>query len=651
MFTTRKMEFEQEILSDHTTKDGSTIIKEYVTIVQNLKQELQNCKVEQAALRSELANVQDENKAVANTTRDLFLAVQTEDYGKESINTKEMITNLQKRITIIQMEKESVVQLWQMSLKAIDLLEEELKGFHRDGRSTKFYEEQMNGVRETYSDAIKALEAKLVQARENFIKQQTLWESSKDKINVLTSEKDDLTKKFLDLQKNAQEKDLMAQKHIDTLESELNTSKSEMEKARISQLQLEAKLKEMQQFVATMMAKDTENKSKVSEAIELVESAVQEKELALQREARGIDERLALENRLSKIAKEYEISLETEVSKAKESYERNIKKYLLDMKELKVELQQKSTLLDRAQRECRLVEEELDKVRHGSDDFLHQSNSKFLALQQQLQDTEFKLQVSEDNSRKKYTLKIQQLEQHVTELEEKLVATTDQLKRIQKQSSREIEERLHEADERTKEAVERYANLERRLSRAIDEKESLTVELRLLQGNFDRETKRKDQEKRFLECRVRELQEDVRTAASSMEQTATHADKLAGQIVILEQELNTKTGMQKLVADTEFRCKIELGQKIHNLKEKYERKTKELTEHVETHQKLAHKWKEEAKRLTSSFQKRLKELRTKLVALRKENEELNKELLASRQQLAEFREKIIHRYDQGDTMR
>ncbi|XP_046493376.1 sodium channel and clathrin linker 1 isoform X2 [Neodiprion pinetum] len=554
------MEFEQGLPLENTEKEGSTIIKEYVITVENLKQELQNCKVEQAALRSQLGNIQESNKATAATVRDTFSKSQINDNGVESPSTKEMISNLQKRITIVQMEKESVFQLWQMALKAIDILEEELRGFHRDGKGTKFYEEQMNGVRETYSDAIKALEAKLVQARENFIKQQTLWETSKDKINVLTTEKDELLRQFLNLQKDSQEKDLAAQQRIETLKAELTLSKSEVRRVTESQIKLEAKLREAQQFIATVVAKDNEAKSKVSEAIELVESAVKEKELALQREARAVEERLALENNVPKIVEEYKTSLETEISKLKEAYERNIKKYALDMKELKVELQQKSTLLDRAQRESRLVEEELNKVRLGSDDFLHHSNAKFLALQQQLQDAEFKLQVNEETCRKKYTLKIQQLEQHVTELEEKLIATGDQLKRMQKQSCREMEERVREADERTKEAVER-------------------------------------------------------------------------------------------VSDTEHRCKTELIEKMKILQEKCDRRTKELTQHVETHQKLSNKWKEEAKRLTSSFRKRLKELRAKVIALQKENEELNKELLASRYQLAEFREKMIHRYDQGDTPR
>lgn len=57
----------------------------------------------------------------------------------------------------------------------------------------------------------------------------------------------------------------------------------------------------------------------------------------------------------------------------------------------------------------------------------------------------------------------------------------------------------------------------------------------------------------------------------------------------------------------------------------------------------AFRWKEEAKALATSFQKRVRELRGKISALRKENDELNRELLACRHQLAQCRVKAIRR--------
>lgn len=114
--------------------------------------------------------------------------------------------NLQERLAVLQMEKDSVFQLWQIALKTVDALEEELKSLRTDGKSSKLYAEHIDNVKETYSEAIKALEGKLLQARENFLKQQALWETSKDKIEDLLKEKADVTRKYEAFQKDALEK-------------------------------------------------------------------------------------------------------------------------------------------------------------------------------------------------------------------------------------------------------------------------------------------------------------------------------------------------------------------------------------------------------------------------------------------------------------
>lgn len=104
------------------------------------------------------------------------------------------------------MEKDSAVQLWQVSMKAVDALEQELRTRPVDSKDAKFYEEQLKDVRQSYSEAIKALESKLLQAKENFAKQQSLWMSSKETIETLKREKQELTRKLQEYQQNAQQK-------------------------------------------------------------------------------------------------------------------------------------------------------------------------------------------------------------------------------------------------------------------------------------------------------------------------------------------------------------------------------------------------------------------------------------------------------------
>lgn len=146
-----------------------------------------------------------ETKDSSDAIYDYISRIHLEECGSEDAHNK-IITNLKERIVVLQMEKDSAVQLWQVSMKAVDALEQELKTRPVDGKDIKFYEEQLKDVRQSYSEAIKALESKLLQAKDNFTKQQSLWMSSKETIETLKWEKQELTKKLQELQQDAQQR-------------------------------------------------------------------------------------------------------------------------------------------------------------------------------------------------------------------------------------------------------------------------------------------------------------------------------------------------------------------------------------------------------------------------------------------------------------
>ena len=425
------------------------------------------------------------------------------------MHNKEAVTNLEKRITILQMEKDSFFQLWQVALKAIDVLEEELKTVHRDDKSTKFYQQHINSIKESYSEVIKVLEFKLSAAKENFFQQQALWEKSKEMIDELTKEKNDMVQQLQTVQEKALEKEKDYQSKIDSLKGNLTHSKAELVQIKKSKTELEEKLKSAQHFASAMISKDLEAKSKVSEAVDLIESAVREKEAILKREARIIEEKSKLEASLAKISEEYTTRLENEVVKAKEIYNKNVKKYLIEIKELKAELREKVTLLDRSQREYRLMEEELEKVKRNSDNYLEKSNVRILNLEQSLQGRDMKLHTNEDSHKTIYDDRIYYLENQISILQEKLSNTTDKLRRAHLQSSRDVEDHVREADDRTREIEEKCSNFKRQLSRTLIDKETLASNLHALEMSFEKEMQKRNHEKILLENKVKDLQEKV----------------------------------------------------------------------------------------------------------------------------------------------
>ncbi|XP_020288169.1 growth arrest-specific protein 8 homolog isoform X2 [Pseudomyrmex gracilis] len=483
------------------------IFQEYNDFVEELKRELKACKTEQNDIRCELQALYNDNKNSSDAMREYISHVHLEECSSEDLHDK-IITNLKERIAVLQIEKDSAVQLWQISMKAIDALEQELRTHVIDNKDVKYYEEQLKDVRQSYSEAIKALENKLLQTKENFAKQQSLWTTSKETIETLKREKCDMTKRFEEFQQNAQQKDRNSQQMIQSLTEDLSAAKAEIHSISYLKTDLEKKLNESRKVAYSILTKNEETKCKMAEALDLIESAIKEKDLVLQREAQVVEQNARLKARLASITEEHVVKMREEIAKLREAHEHNVKKYLLEIKSLKSELREKMTLLDRSQKENRL-EEELIKVRRDSEDLLEKSVATILNFEQTLKQTDSKLETCNETCKKQYNLEMQQLREKIVILEEKLTASNEKLRQIQQQNFTDMRDRVKLADEKTKNAIDCYVDLESELIGATDDKESLATEFKSLQSAFDREIHKRDCERHTLENKIRELETNI----------------------------------------------------------------------------------------------------------------------------------------------
>lgn len=287
-------------------------------------------------------------------------------------------------------------------------------------------------------------------------------------------------------------------------------AKAEIQKINYLKLEFERRLNESRRMTNNIMTKNEETKCKMAEALDLIESAVKEKDFVLQREAKIAEQNAKLEIRLASINEEHAIKMREEITKLKDAHEHNVKKYLLEIKELKSELREKVMLLDRSQKESRLAEEELVKMRQDSENLLEKSAAKILTFEEALKQTDSKLEACNEICKRQYNLEVQQLREKIVNLEERLGISNEKLKQIQQQNSMDIQDRIKLADERTKDAIDRYVNLEGQLVKATDDKESLATELKSLQSAFDREIHKRDYERCTLETKIRELETNLK---------------------------------------------------------------------------------------------------------------------------------------------
>jgi len=305
----------------------------------------------------------------------------------------------------------------------------------------------------------------------------------------------------------------------------LYTAKAEIQRINHLKSDLGKKLGENRKIISNVVAKNEETKCKMAEALDLVESAVRERDMVLQREAQIAEQKTRLEVRLASIVEEHATKMRDEIAKLKDAHEHNMKKYLLEIKELKSELREKMTLLDRSQRESKMAEEELERVRRDSEDLLEKSAAKIMHFEQALKQADFKSETTDEMHRKQYDWEMQQLREKIANLEEQLVASNERLKQLQQQNSTDfIHDRIKLADERTKDAIDRYVNIENQLTRATSDKESLVTELKLLQSTFDHEIHKRDYERHMLESKIRELETNLQRTNCVITESKLNAD-------------------------------------------------------------------------------------------------------------------------------
>ncbi|XP_031839651.2 uncharacterized protein LOC116430106 [Nomia melanderi] len=634
----------QEMQEDEVLKqsyESDILLKEHHGIMQDLKRDLQLCKVEQNNIRTELESLRNESHKV-NDIKESLNRIHLEECNDQDFHKKE-IANLQERLILLETEKDSALQLWHISLNTISALEEELRGLRTNGKDTKFYQDQANAIKESYSEAIKMLEAKLTQAKDNFIKHQTLYQTSKERVEHLTKEKDDVVEKYRNLQKQALEKDRNNQVTIETLKRELAYAKAETSKIIQAKLELEKKLNEVKRYADNIVEKDKETKNKMAEAIELIESAVREKDLVLHREALALEEKSRLEHRLTVIASEYDAKIQQINNKTKDEIESNTKKYLTEIKELKTELKDKTALLEKTQRELKFTEEELINIRRDS-------NVKLLDYEQKVKRLELQLQVcNETMAKNRYDVEIKQLTDKIATLENNLATSNEKLQKLEWQHSTNIEDQMKQASRDNKDILKQYSDLENQLSKTLGDKENLVSQLKSLKHDFDHEIHKRDNERYSLENKIRELEVNLHKANCARE--SKMKDALNDEMNPYLYDIKNKRTVDITVENKCHCCQSVLSDHLNKLQEKFERKTKELIHHVQVHQKLSKKWRDEAKSLTIKFQGKVKELRSKINALQKENNELSTELLTCKQQLAQYTLQDIQRFNTTNEIR
>lgn len=296
---------------------------------------------------------------------------------------------------------------------------------------------------------------------------------------------------------------------VQSLTEELSAAKAEIQKLNDLNSNSERKLNESKKVISNVMAKNEETKCKLAEALDLIEYAIKEKDVVLEREAKVVEQNNKLEAQLVSITKEHTIKMQEEIAKLKDAHEHDVKKYLLEIKELRSKLQENVMLLDRSQRENKLMEVEMEKMQQSATDLLEKSAVKILQNVNFDQTSKYVNSKTCNETCKLHNLEIQQLQEKIINLEENLIISNNKLKQIQQQHPTNLQDCIKLPEERMKDIIDRHIHLESQLIKATTDKESLTTKLKSLQSAFDSEISKRDNERCTLENKIHELEINI----------------------------------------------------------------------------------------------------------------------------------------------
>ncbi|NWR68764.1 SCLT1 protein, partial [Centropus unirufus] len=355
---------------------------------------------------------------------------------------EQIVRNLKEQLQLTNQEKEQAIALWQTVLQERDRLQQQYQERMTEAQihvaERQKQKDQLTGFQQL-TQQLHIANEKIKLSNQQFLKtvteqnvelEQLQKQLRQAKIDARTAnakleEMTRLTEK-LEAQLERKEEDMISaqqretasdkrlqqtQTSIKKLEARLRVTVQDAEQLRAERTAMEKQLGELQTKCATLEREKYDAVAKVQDCVQLLEEANLQKSQALFGEKQKEEEIKKMQEEMSHLAEDTAARIRKAVDSAKKQYNVQLSRLTEELSALQMECGEKQDQLERAIREKRAVEEELEKVYredrgHDSDNRkLEQLHQKYLLtetmkgdLQLSLQTTQNKLKQLEMNS-------------------------------------------------------------------------------------------------------------------------------------------------------------------------------------------------------------------------------------------------------------
>ncbi|XP_014667082.1 PREDICTED: sodium channel and clathrin linker 1-like [Priapulus caudatus] len=348
------------------------LMQECEQTMQQQQQQLDSYKVEMRELKTQLGRLISENQRL---TKELKESVQSQlnmvENRLPSNEQEQLISQLRQQLLQAKQDKESSVVMWQSALQEVHRLDTELQQA-RDNPDLRQLQAHTAQVEAQYMNRAHVAQAEVEGLTQQLKQSRVELEGSgiqvRDLRRTLEALRDEVVWKEREAsgatqRERACEADARElQAHAHELETQLTDSQDELDRMRAGRGESDKTAANLQARLTELEKREHDSIRQVRDSVQLVETAVLERDQALVREKQQQAEVDRLKEALTQLVEEAGVRTKQEVDAIRKQCNENIGRLMEEIQALELDNSEKQAQLDRAVRERRSVEAELEKV-------------------------------------------------------------------------------------------------------------------------------------------------------------------------------------------------------------------------------------------------------------------------------------------------
>ncbi|CAH1776933.1 unnamed protein product [Owenia fusiformis] len=419
------------------------LIAAYDAQVQFQLQQNSSYQDELKELKQEVTKLMSENKRLNRELKETVQS-QLEDINPEDLPPKftddKIFRNLQNQLENIKEEKTALELQCQMTQEELDQCRMELASRvpypSQPAEDTTRIQELVSNYQKSFADfdseiqrlssALMAAKGDIITANQKLVDTQATLEETKQRLSI--KDKECAEYKTTNHSLNSQLSSVKST--LTNLEGQLSSAQRDGAKFKREKLIIEEKLTDMQRKCAELEQREQEAVIQLRESIQMTENAILEKDQCIIHEQQQTEEVQRLQQALNNILNEAGIKTRKEVDAVRAQCNKNIGKLMEELENMETEAGEKQAQLERAVREKRAVESELEKIyqeglvqgskEYGTQDDLTRRMCNAERLKEEAMLKLESLQNTLNRKEKNFTQETSQLQSQVTQLRERL---------------------------------------------------------------------------------------------------------------------------------------------------------------------------------------------------------------------------------------